>query len=327
MKKIALGILGGFALLILVLVIFVMTSWDKKFEAPLPDFKASTDSTLIERGKYLAYGPAHCASCHTPFELLDSVKKGAFLPMSGGFELIIPPGTFRSPNLTPDIETGVGKFSDAQLARAMRYSVNHDNRLMFPFMPFQELSDEDVTAIISYIRSQPAIKNEVKPTEYTFLGKALIALGALKPVGPKNTPPSKVTKDTSAVYGEYIARSVANCVGCHTERDLKTGENIGPEFAGGLVFEPDPSTEGFGFITPNITPDKETGVMADWNFQTFKNRFQAGRVHKTSHMPWESYKQIDEIEIKALYAYLTTLAPISRKVEKTVYKPGEELPE
>lgn len=326
MKKIFLGILAALILLIFGLVIFISTSWKKTYEAPTPDLKASTDSAIISRGRYLAYGPAHCASCHVPVELQSEVNKGVFVPMSGGFELHIPPGTFRAPNLTPDNETGIGKFTDGQLARAMRHSVKQDGGMMFPFMPFQEMSDADVVSVISYIRSQKAVNHVVKPTEYSFLGKALLALGVLKPVGPKFTPPVSVKKDTTVLYGKYITHSVANCVGCHTERDLKTGKNIGPEFAGGLVFEGSEDTKGITYVTPNITPDKETGIMATWSQKAFINRMRGGRIHSTSHMPWESYAKIDDIELKAVYAYLKSIAPVKRKVEKVVYQKGEALP-
>jgi len=255
------------------------------------------------------------------------MKKGEEVPLSGGWELTIPPGTFRAPNITPDAEFGIGKFTDAELARALRYSVKHDGSVLVPFMPFQEMSDADVIAVISFLRSQPAVHNEVKPRELTFLGKAVVAFGMIKPEGPKNPPPPAVTIDTTAIYGKYIANSVSNCVGCHTDRDLKTGEFTGIPFAGGFKMPPDAFSEGYGFITPNITPDKETGIMATWNQQTFISRFKAGRIHKGSPMPWENFAKMDEVELKALYAYIQTIKPVSKKIEKVIFLPGEKMPE
>jgi mono/diheme cytochrome c family protein len=327
MKKLLKGLLFTVLFLIVGGVIFVYATWNKTFEAPLPDFKASTDPAVIARGKYLAYGPAHCASCHTPMDKLDDVKKGVELPLSGGWEITIPPGTFRAPNITPDMETGIGKFTDPQLARALRYSVKHDGSVLVPFMPFQEMSDEDVIAVISFLRSQPAVHHDVKPRELTFLGKAIVAFGLIKPQGPNNTPPKMATKDTTATYGKYIANSVSNCVGCHTDRDLKTGKFTGVPFAGGFKMPPDAFSEGYGFVTPNITPDKETGIMANWNEATFISRFKAGRAHKGSPMPWESFSKLDSLELKALYSYLHTMQPVSKKIEKVVYSPGEKMPD
>ncbi len=327
MKKILLKTVAVIALLIVGLVLFVSVTWDKTYEAPLPDFKASTDPAIIARGKHLAFGPAHCATCHIPLDQISELQSGKEMPLIGGLELDIPPGTFRAPNLTPDMETGIGKYSDGQIARALRHMVKHDGRILFPFMPFQELSDEDVVAVISFLRSQKPVNHLVKPSEYKFLGKALLAFGVLKPEGAKNTPPKSVVQDTTIIYGKYIANSVTNCVGCHTERDMKTGEFIGKPFAGGLKFQPDELSFGYSFVTPNLTPDEETGIMAYWNEKTFINRLKGGRVHKGSHMPWESFARMDTVEIKAIYAYLHSLKPVKNKIAKIVFEPGEILPD
>lgn len=301
-------------------------TWDKKHDAPYPEISASKDSALIARGKYLAYGPAHCATCHVPMDKIMSVENGEIMPLSGGWEFTIPPGTFRAPNITPDIETGIGKLSDKELARTLRYSVGSNGRCIFPFMPFQELSDEDLTAILSFLRSQEPVKHQMKKTELTFLGKAVTTLGMIKPVGPKKDPAKSVKIDTTVEYGSYLAQSVANCIGCHTKRDLKTGAFIGEPFAGGFIFKPEPLSMGYGFVSPNITPDVETGIMATWDEQTFMTRFKKNRVHKGSPMPWGSFSRINDLEVKALYKFLKSLDPVKNKIGKIVYNPGEALP-
>lgn len=310
-----------------VLVAFIAAKGNKDFEVPVPDkLHASKDPDVIARGKYLAFGPAHCASCHTPLSRKTDIDKGVEMPLTGGWEIAIAPGQFRAPNLTPDDETGIGKISDGQIVRSLRYSVNHNNKAMFPFMPFQEMSDDDVVALLSFLRSQAPVKNMIRPTEFSLLGKALILFGAFKPMGPVNTPPKSVTMDSTIVYGEYIANKVANCGGCHTERDLKTGKAIGPAFAGGLMLPADEMSDGYTFITPNLTPDAETGIIAQWNEQTFISRFKAGRVYKGSQMPWGSFSKMSEIELKAVYRYLRSLQPVKRKVERVAYEPGEKVP-
>ncbi len=316
----------GLGILILVLIIFVSVRGNRTFDAPLPDLASSQDSAVIARGKYLAFGPAHCVSCHAPMDKFDEIEKGLDIPLMGGWELNIPPGSFRAPNLTPDMETGIGSYSDGQLARALRYSVRHNGKALFPFMPFQNMSDADVIALISFLRSQPPIHNELKNTELSFLGRAVSAFGLVDPEGPVGTPPKWVESDSSVVYGEYVANSVANCRGCHTLRDLKTGAYIGVPFAGGMPMESDPSVDGLSFVSPNITPHQQDGVMAKWDEVTFINRFRAGRVHKGSPMPWGAFSRMTEIELKALYRYIQSLDPIARKVTKTVYYPGENVP-
>jgi mono/diheme cytochrome c family protein len=327
MKKVIMIIVLGLAFLIVCLVLFVFFTWDKEYDTEYPSISATTDSAMIARGKYLAYGPAHCVFCHVPMDKVTDVLAGKEVPLTGGMEFKIPPGTFRTPNLTPDPQTGIGKLTDSEIARALRYSINHHNKLMVPYMPFQELSDEDLTAIISFLRSQEPLKHEVMPSDYTFLGKAVTAFGLIKPVGPKKTPPTSIAIDTNVVYGDYLANSVANCVGCHTERDMKTGKFTGTHFAGGMRFEPDTFSHGFAFISPNITPDNETSALAGWNQSLFIDRFHAGRLHAGSPMPWEAFARMNETDLKALYNYLRSLSPVQNKIAKTVYLPGEKFPE
>jgi len=326
MMKILLRILAGIALLIVAFVIFIFMAGDKEFEAPYPDIQASTDTIIIARGKYLALGPAHCAHCHVPMDKILDVENGTEMPLIGGWELEIPPGTFRAPNLTPDKETGIGSMTDGEIARALRYSVGSDGRFLIPVMPFQELSDEDLTAIISYLRSQEPVKNDVERSELKFLGKALLASGALTPTGPQNTPPKSVARDTTVKYGEYLAANVANCYGCHTNRDVKSGEFVGEPYAGGFLFDPEPFSEGFSFVSPNITPDPETGIMTDWDEELFLDRFHSGRIYKGTPMPWGAFGKMDDGDLKAIYRYLQSLDPIENQLEKLVYAPGEELP-
>jgi mono/diheme cytochrome c family protein len=324
--KVLIRILIVIAILIAGLIMFVLASWDKSYDyVELPNISASSDSAMIARGKHLIYGPAHCATCHMPMDKFDAVEAGAEYPLMGGWELDIPPGIFRAPNLTPD-ETGIGKYSDGEIARALRHMVNPMGKAMFPFMPFQNISDRDLTSIISFLRSQKAVNNKLPRTELSFLGKALSAFGAIRPEGPTSSPPVSVSIDSTAEYGKYLARSVANCVGCHTERDLKTGEFIGVDFAGGLRLRPDPLSHGKSFITPNITPDKETGAMVTWNEDIFISRFKAGRIIKGSPMPWGAFSQMDTLELKAIYRFLQTIKPVENKIDKVEFAPGEEFP-
>ncbi|MBI3143139.1 MAG: cytochrome C [Bacteroidetes bacterium] len=317
----------GLTVLIVGVVAFVLLTWNKTFDAPLPHIAASTDSAIIDRGKHLVFGPAHCATCHVPMHKIMEVEAGLEMPLVGGWELHIPPGSFRAPNLTPDPLTGIGNISDPLIARALRHSVGHTGHCLFDFMPFQQLSDADLLAIVSFLRSQEPVGHAVEPTKPSFLGKALLAFGALKPKGPNSPPPSQVEIAPTPAFGEYLARSVANCMGCHTERDLKSGALVGQEFAGGSFFPPHEGlSEGYAFVSPNITPHKESGVMANWDQDEFIRRFRAGRLGTTSPMPWGAFSRMTDTELKALYLFLQTLNPVDNKVVKTIYAPGEPLP-
>lgn len=309
--------------IILLLFAFIQIAGNKKFDAPYPEIVASTDSSIIARGEYLVFGPAHCATCHVPMDKIKDVESGLKMPLIGGWEVDIPPMTLRAVNLTPDHITGIGNRTDGELARTIRYGITHDGRFLPPVMPYSQMSDEDLQAIISFLRSQAPVENKVEPSSYKLLGKALLAFGVIKPQNHEFVPPKKVTIENPVKYGEYLAKGVANCMGCHTATNLMSGEFTVPPFAGGFVFEPDAISEGFGYISPNLTPDKETGIMTHWSEEYFVNRFKAGRVHQTSPMAWGAFSRMDTTDLKAIYQYLKSLEPVNNPVGKTVYRLGE----
>src|SRR5882672_6080880 len=123
MKKTLLRILVIFGLLLAAFVLLVLLRQNRTFEAPYPALQASTDPALIARGRYLVYGPAHCGPCHGDAARLREADEGVTVPLSGGKLLDTPLAAFYAPNLTPDAETGIGRFRDEELARSLRYGV------------------------------------------------------------------------------------------------------------------------------------------------------------------------------------------------------------
>ena len=213
--------------IVIIFTIIVFSLQNKKFDASFPNLHATNDSATIARGKYLAFGPAHCSGCHTPTEDHEKINMGEELPLKGGLNFDLPIGTLYSKNITPDDETGIGKLPDSVIARSLRYGVARDGRALFDFMPFHNLSDEDLVAVLSFLRSQAPVKNKVKDNELNFIGKAVKAF-LIKPVGPDGDVAKTITPDTTAAYGKYLAHYVTNCRGCHTNRSLMTGEYTGP---------------------------------------------------------------------------------------------------
>lgn len=323
--KIMKGIFLAILMLIISFFLFVHFTWEKKFDAPYPDIHASHDSLVIARGKYLANGPAHCGGCHVPMDQVRSFDEGKELNLIGGWELSFPGfGTFRAPNITPDKTNGIGRFTDQEIARSLRYGVGTDGRALFPMMPFQGMSDQDLTAVISYLRSLPAVYHPVEDIEYGFMAKALFSLGMWKPEGPKNDPVKSIPIDSTVEYGKYLAYHVSNCVACHTEVDMSTGKVIGKDFAGKAIFDPDAFSEGYSYISPNLTPDPETGVMSSWSEQQFIDRFKQGRIHRGSPMPWGSFSRMNQVELKALYRFLNSLDPVKNEIGQTVFPPDQD---
>jgi mono/diheme cytochrome c family protein len=284
----------------------------RTYEAPYPEIHASTDSTIIERGKYLVAGPGHCADCHAPEGDYKLLEKGELVSMKGGRLFKTPLGTIQAPNITPDKETGIGDFTDPEIARSLRHGVGKDGRALFGFMPFQNLSDDDLTAIISYLRTLKPEKNKITIRKLNPAGYAVNAF-LIRPIGPTSTPEKHTKIDTTIEYGAYLANNVANCKGCHTDRDMKTGAFIGEPFAGGFHMESIKDPKHYETVTPNLTPDKKTGRIYGWTQEQFINRFtKTGKVIDHSAMPWGPFKRMGEVELKAIYKYLQTLKPVER---------------
>ena len=292
--------------IVVIFVILVFALQNKKFDAPFPSLHATNDSATIARGKYLAYGPAHCSGCHTPAADQEKVKNGEELAFKGGLEFALPIGKLYSKNITPDEETGIGKVPDSVLARSLRYGVARDGRALFDFMPFHNLSDEDLVAVLSFLRAQPGVKNDVPDNKLNFMGKAVKAF-LIKPVGPDGEVSKSVKQDTIAEYGKYLATYVTNCRGCHTNRSLMTGAYTGPMFAGGLKLD---AADGSYCVTPNLTPDKETGKITGWTQQQFIDRFRLKKIIGASDMPWDQFRKMSDDDLKAIYKYLVSLKPI-----------------
>lgn len=323
--KIILWTLGILLLAVVGLAVYVNFTWKKTYDAPYPDVKAVNDSAVLARGRYLVFGPAHCAHCHAPMESIEKVESGELVALSGGFGIELGPmGKFYAPNITPDPETGIGSYTDGEIARALRHSVNKNGNMMFPFMPFQNISEDDMVAIISFLRSQPPVRHEMPKSEVGAVTKALIAFGMMKPEGPKGTPPQSVTPELTPEYGKYVANYIANCNTCHTSFDMMTGQPNGPEFGGGFYFEPDNFSKGYSFVSPNLTSHEGTGLIASWSEDRFVERFRQGRVHAGSPMPWGVFKNMDEVDIRAVYRYLRTIPPADNKIDKIVFEPGEK---
>lgn len=330
-KKIALSLVGLILIVIVGLLVYVQVAWDKVYDYPYPNLEVSTDSTVIAKGKYLVHGPAHCSNCHvSSIEEYIQADLGQPIPLKGGVEFKLGPlGSLFTKNLTPDPLTGIGRYTDGELFRMMRHAVKPDGTAsMALIMPFWDMADEDLIAIVSYLRSTEPVENQVVDNQWSFLGKAVrVFVPSFHPIESPKPFPSAPPMEATVIRGEYLARYVANCVGCHTNRDLMTFEAIGPEYAGGMEFEPWPEMhEALGedpdlwMRSPNITPHPNSALAKFKSVEEWKERFRKGRTITISPMHWGPFSRMSDEDLEALYLYLHSLEPVDYEVGELMYK-------
>jgi mono/diheme cytochrome c family protein len=299
-----------FVVVVVGLVVWVQATWEVDYSGVAkPAITASTDPAVIERGAYVVNALGHCQACHQAAEFITKREWGADpKALVGGALDAGPFGFFYSANLTSDAETGLGKVDDATIARAIRHGVDRNGKLaMNMALSIGAFADEDLAAVVSYLRTLPPVRNAQPPSRYSFVSKAVAKL-----VSPHTeTPPPYVAPGgVSVERGRYIANGPAACYGCHTDPkipELTPGE---PRFTGTSMGEPDPTDDGYEIAPPNLTPDPKTGVMAGWTEDSFVARFKKGRTYAGSKMPWESFAQMTDDDLKSVWRYLASLPPV-----------------
>jgi mono/diheme cytochrome c family protein len=206
-------------------------------------------------------------------------------------------------NITPDPETGAGRWSDDMLARAIREGIGHDGRLLHPQMwyrSFRELSDEDLAAVIVYLRSLPPVRN---PLPKTVLSDEQVErhVGAPKPItAPVAAPP----QDTPTARGRYLV-ALADCSGCHTYWE---GPRMPGAYAGGNHIE----RGEHGAFSTNITPHA-SGMGYDT--AAFIDLMRTGKAGLTKPvMPWIAFRNLSDEDLAAIHAFLGTRHPVAHHV-------------
>jgi mono/diheme cytochrome c family protein len=313
-------------LIVLIAIVVSITAMIGYVKTALPDIAAAEDLKIdyteerIERGKYLATNVAMCIECHSERDFTTFAgpvipgtegKGGELFGKDLGF-----PGDFYAPNITP---VGIGNWTDGELFRTITTGVSKDGHPLFPIMPylnFGELDKEDLYSIIAYIRTLKPIESNVPKSVAAFPINILINTMP-KEASLTSTPP----KEDLVAYGKYIF-TASNCSDCHTP--MEKGERIAGKFvAGGMEFN---LPGGTVLRSANITPDKVTGIGA-WTEKQFIARFkmysdstyapykvEPGEFNTL--MPWTSYTNMEDLDLKAVFAYLQTVPAVSNKVVK-----------
>jgi mono/diheme cytochrome c family protein len=221
------------------------------------------------------------------------------------------PGRIVAPNLTPDLEAGAGTWSDDALARAIREGIGHDGRALFPMMPyehFRSLPDEDVASIVVYLRSLAPVRSPLPQTELAFPVKYLIR----SVPQPLTAPVLQADGSTPVRRGAFLVNA-AGCADCHTPH--KRGQPMpGLDFSGGRVLE-----GPWGRVaSANLTPDP-SGIPyfgEDMFVQALRTGYVGAR-RLSQIMPWATFRNMTDEDLRAIYAYLKTLPPVPHRVDNT----------
>lgn len=261
----------------------------KTYLVPTETVAVSSDSATLERGKHLATAIAKCTECHG--ERLE-----------GRAVIDAPPmGRVVALNLTSG-EGGIGaQLTPADIERAIRHGVGRNGRglLIMPANDYQYMTDDDLRAIVSYVKQAPAVNNVLAPSRLMMLPRALMVFGQLPVLTAEEIVKSAVKPMTMAAgptveYGGYIAM-VGGCKGCH-----------GPNLSGGKIAAGDPAWPP----SANLTREGNIGRWTEEQFvQVLRSGARPDGSKLNDAMPWKLAGQMTDVEMHALYTYLRSVPP------------------
>lgn len=273
-------------------------------------FASSAAAGDAARGKEI-FALAGGCGCHTP----ENGPVGA-----GGRALPTPFGTFYGTNLTPDAETGLGGWSDAEIAAAIRLGDLRDGGVEAPVMPYYlyaGMADRDVEDLVAYLRELPAVRNPNRAPE-TMVPIPRLAYRAWRWWFTGNNAASPAAPTGAVERGRYLVNHVSICGDCHTPRS-RFGALRGDRYLAGTRHGPD------GKSVPNITPDEDTGV-GDWSVDELAEVLQSGMLPDFDNVQGLMAEVVDGIaggagykdaplnDRKSIAAYLKTVHPIVHDV-------------
>jgi len=254
-----------------------------------------------DRGEYVTR-MADCEACHT-------AKGGA--PFAGGRPFVLPFGTIYTPNITPDPDTGIGKWPDAQFLRAVHQGLSADGSRLYPAFPYASytmLTDADVIAIKSYLFSLKPVRQANKPNTFSFPfnQRWLMAFWSAFFNRDERFRP---IREQSAEWnrGAYLVEAAGHCGECHTPRNLLQAMDQRRKFAGGMAE---------GWIAYNITSDPVSGVGA-WSAEELAAYLKSGHARGRGAASGPMGEAVDlslsllsQSDIAAIVTYVRSVKPI-----------------
>jgi hypothetical protein len=273
----------------------------------------------LARGKYLNDHVLGCTTCHSErdWTRFSGPVKPETIGVGGQVFALGPAGTLYSKNITP---AAIGSWTDGELLRSVTAGVSRDGTPLFPLMPYPHfgvMADDDIHAVLAYVRSLKAIENLNIPERDLNFPLNLIVRTIPEPAAPGTRPP--VTDKLA--YGRYLLRS-ALCADCHTPIDDRGTPLPGMAFAGGMEFV----ETGYRSRSANITPDADTGI-GTWTEQQFIDRFKSfegvtlpvlseTERRQNTTMPWTAYAGMTREDLGAIYAALRTQKPVVSRITR-----------
>jgi mono/diheme cytochrome c family protein len=259
---------------------------------------------MTERGSYLVNSIGACGNCHARDAEGKNFHPG--MTLAGGFifDVVDPElGHVIMPNITPDRDTGIGKWSEADIVMALRNGKRPDGSIIGPPMPipvYRQLSDQDATAIAAYLLSVQPVRDSVQKSQYKI---------QLTEYGPPVTHVDAPSPEDKGAYGSYLV-TIGDCVGCHTPPEDGKPFNMSLAFAGGRKFP------GEASVSRNITSDPDQG-LGKWSDQNIKNAITKGvrpdGTKLAGPMPYDWYANITPADLDAIVAFMRTIKPVKNQ--------------
>jgi hypothetical protein len=312
--------LGLFGLLLLLLVgAITAVGWQVVLGPkmrPVTGRRFESSPARLERGRYLAENVCVCFYCHSGHDLSSPEYSTPDNEKGDGSSMPIPElGSLVAPNITPDKDTGIGTWTDDEIARAIQEGVSKNGRSLFPIMPwmnYRQMTGEDLASVVVYLRSIPPIRHAV-PVSALIFPLNLIVKTMPQPL---SGPVGEKVRNTPAERGEYLM-TLASCKDCHSTRDARDQFMPRMDLAGGNLFH-DPADMSKPVFSLNITMDASGIAHYDEAFflQTLHTGRLPGRI--LSHiMPFENYRNMTDADLAAIFAYIQTVPQVQHRVSNT----------
>jgi len=231
--------------------------------------------------------------------------------LGGGRELETRFGVFIAPNISPDLVTGLGGWSEAEFSNAMVKGISPNGTHYYPTFPYTSyarMRDQDISDLWAYLKTLPAVKNDVAQHDMRFPLGNRSAAGLWKQVFFKPGQSIALTQSTAEILrGQYLVEGAGHCAECHTPRSSLGGFDYARWMAGSL-----PDSESFA---PNITPD-ETGLGGWTQAEILKalepemTHAEAGQFEDGMEAVRRNLAEIPLEDRRAIAAYLMALPPV-----------------